>query len=195
MENLKKYWNDRYLSEDTGWDVGYITTPVKEYIDGLKDKTIKILIPGAGNSYEAEYLFRNGFENVFVLDIAASPLNNLKKRVPGFPEDHLICKDFFELQGHYDLILEQTFFCAIDPALRKKYAEKMYDLLQPNGKLVGVLFDDKLNSDKPPYGGSKEEYISYFRSLFDIRYFEKCYNSILPRAGKELFITLEKKKN
>ena len=28
-------WNDRYLSNNTGWDVGYITTPLKDYFDQL----------------------------------------------------------------------------------------------------------------------------------------------------------------
>ena len=52
----QSYWNNRYLENDFGWDTGSITTPLKTYIDGLTDKSLKILIPGAGNSYEAEYL-------------------------------------------------------------------------------------------------------------------------------------------
>ena len=35
----------------------------------------------------------------------------------------------------------QTFFCAIDPSDRKKYADKIYTLLKENGKLAGVLFN------------------------------------------------------
>ena len=52
-----EYWNTRYVENDFGWDAGEITTPLKTYFDQLKDKSLKILIPGAGNSYEAEYLF------------------------------------------------------------------------------------------------------------------------------------------
>ncbi len=47
----ENYWTNRYKIESTGWDIGYASTPLKEYIDQLSDKTIRILIPGAGNAY------------------------------------------------------------------------------------------------------------------------------------------------
>ena len=188
-----KYWNDRYLHDDFSWDVGYVSTPLKVYFDQLQNKELKILIPGAGNAYEAEYLVNNGFSNVYVCDIASEPLKNLQERCPVFKSEHLLLIDFFELNNiRFDLIIEQTFFCALDPSLRKKYFEKMYSLLNPQGKLVGLLFDDALNTDKPPFGGSKEEYLGYFTSLFKINSFDSCYNSIKPREGRELFINLVK---
>ena len=187
------FWESRWRSGLTGWDAGSITTPLKEYIDQLDNKELKILIPGAGNGYEAEYLFSMGFQDVSLIDIAKTPLENVKRRIPEFPVQNLVNKDFFELRDSYDLILEQTFFCAIDPALRHKYAEKMYSLLRQNGKLVGVLFDIPLNADQPPFGGSREEYLKYFDPLFEVDVFEDCYNSIKPRAGNELFMILRKR--
>jgi thiopurine S-methyltransferase len=187
------YWTQRYLNDDAGWDTGSITTPLKDYINQLKDKNIRILIPGAGNAYEAEYLFRKGFPNVHIIDLSEEPLNNFQKRLPDFPSENLLKGDFFEHDQQYDLIIEQTFFCAIDPALRQQYAGKMHSLLNAGGKLVGVLFNDKLNSDKPPFGGSKEEYVIYFEKGFELKVFETCYNSIKPRAERELFVILLKK--
>jgi SAM-dependent methyltransferase len=189
----KDYWTSRYTENETGWDLGEISTPLKEYIDQLNDKNISILIPGAGNAYEAEYLFKNGFKNVTVIDLSEEPLKNIKKRIPDFPQANLIAGDFFEHQQQYDLILEQTFFCAINPSLREAYAKKMHDLLRKNGKLVGVLFNDVLNVDKPPFGGNKEEYISHFKPHFNFKRFDTCYNSIKPRENRELFIHFEKK--
>ena len=55
----KTYWDDKYADNKTGWDIGYISSPLKSYIDQIKNKEISILIPGAGNAYEAEYLFNN----------------------------------------------------------------------------------------------------------------------------------------
>ena len=141
MQLSSEYWNTRYIENDFGWDAGDITTPLKTHFDQLKDKSIKILIPGAGNSYEAEYLFNNGFKNVFVLDFAEAPLKNIKERCKDFPSEQLIQNDFFKHSEQYDLIIEQTFFCAIDPKLRADYAKHMHALLKPKGKLVGVLFD------------------------------------------------------
>ncbi len=187
-----KYWNDRYLSNELGWDVGHVSPPLKNYVDQLTDKSMKILIPGAGNSYEAEYLFNNGFKNVFLCDYAEKPLKNFSERVPNFPKEQLLQVNFFDLKGHsFDLILEQTFFCALNPNLRSNYFQKMKELLSPNGQLVGVLFNDPMNTDKPPYGGNQLQYYSYFKNMFKIKTFEKCYQSVPERAGRELFINLQ----
>ena len=188
-----KYWNNRYLNDDFSWDIGDVSTPLKAYIQQLNDSDLKILIPGAGNSYEAEFLFSLGFQNVYVLDFAEAPLQNIKKRIPNFPNHQLIQKNFFDHHGQYDLIFEQTFFCAINPSLRKQYAQHMLELLKPNGKLVGLLFNDVLNIDKPPFGGNKLEYQTLFSPLFDIKLMEPTYNSIKPREGRELFVMMQPK--
>ena len=188
------YWNTRYQANDIGWNIGYPSTPIKTYIDQLTDKSIKVLIPGAGNSYEAEYLWENGFKNIYVLDIAKTPLDNFKRRVPDFPNTQLLHLNFFDLDISFDLILEQTFFCALNPVLRTKYAQKMYELLRHNGKLVGLLFDFELTEQGPPFGGSRVEYINIFEPFFDIKVLEASTNSIKPRDNKELFFIFEKLK-
>jgi methyl halide transferase len=194
----ENYWTNRYKDKSTGWDIGYPSEPLKMYIDQLIDKNIHILIPGAGNAYEAEYLYAQGFTNIFVMDISPIPLQNFIDRNPHFPKEQLIEANFFEHKGNYDLIIEQTFFCSFEPtkANRNSYGEHMSKLLNPNGKLVGVWFDIPLiegNMDKRPFGGSKEEYLGYLSPFFTVRTFETCYNSIRPRAGQELFGIFEKK--
>ena len=47
-----EYWNTRYLQNMTGWDIGHTSTPIKDYIDQLTDRDLKILITEAGNAYE-----------------------------------------------------------------------------------------------------------------------------------------------
>lgn len=188
----KKYWENRYQKQETGWDAGAITTPLKEYIDQLKNKELKILIPGAGNGYEFDYLVTNGFKNVTVIDIAEQPIINLKKRNPKFIEN-FIQADFFDLSEKFDLIVEQTFFCALNPELRHDYVTKMHSILNENGKMAGLLFDFPLTEVGPPFGGSKEEYLSLFSDTFIIKKLEKAYNSIKPRKDKELFFIFEKK--
>lgn len=189
----KDFWEERYKNEQTGWDIGEVSTPIKEFIDQLKDKELKILIPGAGNSYEAEYLFCKGFKNIHVLDLASKPLQNLKKRIPEFPFENLYQTNFFQHSGEYDLILEQTFFCALEPKIRASYAEKMAELLEPNGIITGVLFNFEFKNDGPPFGGSTDEYLTYFSPYFEIEILEECYNSIPPRDGNELFFKFRKK--
>ncbi len=190
----KKFWKQKYNKNKTGWDIGYASTPLQIYFEQLTsaDKNISILIPGGGNGYEAEFLCRMGFNNVHLLDIVKQPLKNLHKRLPNFPEKNLINADFFKHQGNYDIIIEQTFFCALDPQLRKEYAKKMHELLADNGKLVGLLFDFPLTDQGPPFGGSKQEYLDTFSGLFAIKVMEKSYNSIKERSGMEQFIIFEK---
>ena len=151
-----------------------------------------ILLPGAGNGYEASWMHEQGFTQLTVIDLAPSPLEAIKKRTPGFPEEHLIQGDFFNHRGQYQLILEQTFFCALLPHQRQDYAQKMYELLAPGGFLVGLLFNFPLTAEGPPFGGDIDEYRALFSPLFNIHTLEPCYNSIKPREGKELFFIFEK---
>ncbi|MBL4593477.1 MAG: methyltransferase domain-containing protein [Flavobacteriales bacterium] len=193
MTSTKKFWDKRYQDNDIGWDVGEITTPLKTYFNQLEDKLLSILIPGAGNSYEAEYLHKLGFTNVIVVDIAPTVIDKLKKRVPDFPTPHIINMNFFDLTGQFDLIIEQTFFCAINPSLRANYAKQAHHLLKPNGKIVGLMFNAPLNETHPPYGGDCKEYHSYFNPYFDIQTMEEAYNSIESRAKREVFVKMVKK--
>lgn len=193
MELNSNYWEERYKNNETGWNVGKITTPIKDYIDQLEDKTLQILIPGAGNGYEFEYLILNGFEQSFVVDFAPTPLQNIKKRMPYLDEKQLIQSDFFELNGQYDLVIEQTFFCALEPKLRTAYVQKMKSLLKPKGKIAGLFFQFPLTEAGPPFGGSIEEYKKLFENDFKIITLETAYNSIKPREEKEVFFIFEKK--
>ncbi|EPR72598.1 hypothetical protein ADIWIN_2383 [Winogradskyella psychrotolerans RS-3] len=189
----QEYWEECYETNKTGWNVGYTSTPLKTYFDQLKDKTVKILIPGAGNSYEAEYLWNNGFKNLYILDFAQQPLHNFNERIPEYPKAQLLNFDFFECDDSYDYIFEQTFFCALHPSIRKHYVEKMYHLLKPKGKLIGLFFNFELTEDGPPFGGSLTEYKSLFENKFHLNVLEPSINSIKERQGNELFFIFEKK--
>lgn len=188
----KEYWEERYKSNEIGWDVGEITTPLKEYIDQIENKRLKILIPGAGNGHEFDYLIEKGFTNITVIDIAEQPLETLKKRNPKYMKN-FIQGDFFDFDKTFDLIIEQTFFCALNPEMRTKYVTQMHSILEKNGKIAGVLFDFPLTEVGPPFGGSKEEYINLFSKKFNLKTLERAYNSIKPRKDRELFFIFEKK--
>jgi len=207
------YWDDRYRQNDTAWDMGQVSPPLQAYFEQLKDSSISILIPGCGNSYEAAWLLQQGFSSITLIDIAEQLVARLREkfreyiRPPSTPADdqtipstprsamhpplHLLAGDFFAHTGQYDLIIEQTFFCALDPSLRQDYVAKMIELLKPGGKLVGLLFDREFTGG-PPFGGNAAEYRRLFEKRFSIRSLAPCYNSIRPRAGTELFFIVRK---
>lgn len=194
MKNLdQQFWDERYASGKTGWDIGYASTPLTTYIDQLHDPNINMLIPGAGNGYEVVYLLKKGFKNLTVIDISASAINNIAGKLPEGHSVKLIRGDYFDHLGMYDVILEQTFFCALLPGLRKEYVSHSHSLLKDQGYIVGLLFNTIFNREGPPFGGSQEEYRALFQKIFNIRYCDPCYNSIPPRAGSELFIKFIKK--
>lgn len=184
----ENYWNSRYLNKETAWDLRQVSPPLLAYINQLKDKHIAILIPGCGNAYEAKYLAEQGFTNITLIDIAESLVQDLQLKLKDFDTIKILHQDFFNHEGVYDLILEQTFFCALNPKLRIAYVQKMYSLLKPQGKLVGVLFNRNFEADGPPFGGTKEEYEQLFSKYFHLQTLELCYNSFSKRAGTELFI-------
>jgi SAM-dependent methyltransferase len=180
------YWDQRYLDGDTGWDTGGPSPALITYFGQIADRSIPILIPGCGNGYEVGWLLENGFTDITVIDV--SPV--LTARLRPAPHLTILTGDFFELKGQYGLIVEQTFFCALDPSLRAAYIAKMQDLLVPGGKLMGLLFDRDFTGG-PPFGGHREEYTALLAGPFTIRRLEPCYNSIKPRAGSELFFIAE----
>jgi len=193
MNLNQDYWNNRYLDKNNPWDVAAPTPPLQRYIDNLKNKDLRILIPGAGFGHEAIYLFQQGFYNTYICDWSEEVLRQIKERHPQFPTENMICGDFFKMEMEFDLVLEQTFFCAIDPSLRSAYAEKMNSLLSSEGKLVGLLWSENFEKAGPPFGGTAEEYRNTFSPYFDILEMELSPHSIKPRLGRELFVQFSKK--
>ena len=142
MQQLdQNFWNTRWIHGQTGWDIGYASPVIVDYFQKIEDKNAAILIPGCGNAYEAEALKQFGFTNITLLDISNEAVKRLNEKFEPDSGIQVICTDFFLHQGSYDFIVEQTFFCALHPKLREKYVQKMYDLLKPEGKLVGLLFN------------------------------------------------------
>jgi len=143
----RNYWDTQYKSNATGWDLGEVSPPIKAFIDTLEDKNSAILIPGCGNSYEAEYLLKLGFSNVTVIDIAPALVERLRQKFANNTNIKIVLGDFFEHQGKYDWVIEQTFFCALPPTMRQKYVWKMHRLLLNNGKLIGLLFNKTFDTN------------------------------------------------
>ncbi|MGG5508149.1 MULTISPECIES: methyltransferase domain-containing protein [unclassified Myroides] len=189
----KKYWEDRYNKQEATWNAKAITTPLKAYIDQLTMLDAHILVPGLGHGHELLYLHRQGFSQSVGLDFTAVAFEETAKVHADFPVNHVVIGDFFEHRGRYDLILEQTFFCSLPVDKRKAYVKQMHALLQPHGKLVGVLFDAVFEQDTPPFGGNEQTYRQLFEPYFTIEVMERAYNSIKPRQNRELFIILKKK--
>ncbi|MFN0290418.1 methyltransferase domain-containing protein [Pedobacter helvus] len=189
----QSFWNSRWQNQQTGWDIGMASPAIIAYMAQYLNKNAAILIPGCGNAHEANWLLENGFTNITLIDIAPKAVAMLKAKYDKTPVINVILGDFFEHTGQYDLIIEQTFFCAIDPKLREKYVAQSSALLKPKGKIIGLLFSIDFERNGPPFGGNTSEYQALFEKHFSIKAIENCYNSIKPRANTEVFINFVKK--
>jgi len=193
----QSYWEIRWQRGETGWDMRQASPPLINYalqISPEKRSQTQVLIPGCGNGHEALTLAEAGFAGLTLLDIAPTAVAAIQEQLdaqpPAYPA-RVLCTDFFEHADRYDLVLEQTFFCALDPVLRAAYAQKMFDLLNPGGKLAGVWFDRTFEGG-PPFGGNVLEYKKLFAPFFRLHTVAPCYNSIPARAGSEVFMILER---
>jgi len=189
------FWNIRYQNNQTGWDVGEISNPIKKWFNNQENKKINILVPGAGVGYEVKYGFENGFENIFYMDFSSRAADLFKEICPLFPKKQILIGDFFSLKTplFFDVIIEQTFFCAIDPVLRPNYVKKTKEILKENGKIIGLLFNREFATNGPPFGGTEKEYRRLFNSKFNFKKFENSLLSSLPRKEYEFWIELIKK--
>ncbi|ARN76571.1 SAM-dependent methyltransferase [Nonlabens spongiae] len=188
----KHYWTQRYQQDDTPWQLSHASAPLKHVISQIEDKNCSILIPGAGNSRDASYLLQQGFTNVHILDFAEPALESLQQQIES-DEITLHLEDFFDHEGSYDFILEQTFFCALESRFRESYPKKCHDLLKSDGAIKGVLFQFESDRTEPPYGGNAEEYRRLFSPFFEIKSMENCEISEPDRRGRELLIHFLKK--
>lgn len=190
-------WNERYLTRDTPWD---LSGPTPEFARLAKDGIFhgRVLVPGGGRGYDAALLAQAGCE-VHLVDFAPAALEAAKAeatRTDAAVRFH--CRDFFELpdlsehRGRYDVILEYTFYCAVDPQLRPAYARAAADLLRPGGLLAALFFPTAMDKEGPPFIVSREEVERLFAPYFELR-FEAPQASVKPRAGRE-FLGLFRRK-
>ncbi len=183
----REFWDQRWQEGQTGWDIGNIAPAMREYIDGHISPTSSILIPGCGSAHEAAYMLNRGYSDIHLLDISPTACSRLQKEFEGQPVT-VHCYDFFEHQGSYDHVMEQTFFCAIDPSLRERYVEHVATLLEDGGSVFGLLFDVDFEKKGPPFGGSRTDYIPLFQKYFEEVNIEATDKSIEPRQGTEVFL-------
>ncbi|MEM9245793.1 MAG: methyltransferase domain-containing protein, partial [Cyanobacteria bacterium P01_F01_bin.153] len=87
-------------------------------------------------------------------------------------------------QGQFDLIIEHTCFCAINPEQRPDYVESMASLLKPEGILVGVFFTHN-RPGGPPFGTNEAEVLEVFLPKFKQESWQFSEHSIGRRKGDE----------
>ncbi|MCO5142494.1 MAG: TPMT family class I SAM-dependent methyltransferase [Oligoflexia bacterium] len=193
-------WNDHYLEGITPWD---LQGPCPQILEFTKEpwfsSTASILLPGAGRGHDAIALASMG-HNVSAVDFAPGAIKALLQQAKEKKQNvHVFQRDFFSLSNdpfhkeRYDIIIEYTFFCAIDPKLRANYIKLAHQLLRPNGYFAGIFFPTTNDKEPPPFVVDREEVLSLFKEGFTGEICEPNI-SIKPRKGREFLGIFKKTK-
>lgn len=189
-------WQRHYDEDDLGWDLGQVAPP---FVSLLESNTIfpcKTLVPGCGRGHEVIFLAENGFD-VTAVDYSIGAVNHLNSAVSERQlNTRVLNLDFFELDsthnGLYDLLIEQTFFCAISPSQRPLYVETVARALKKGGMIAGLFYHTGQEGG-PPFNTTLEDIIEHFSGSFEIRELAQAENSAEQRKDKEWLAILVKK--
>ncbi|HEY9900527.1 MAG TPA: methyltransferase domain-containing protein [Pantanalinema sp.] len=182
------YWETSYLEKRTPWDLGGPTPVFARLISEAAVPAGRLLIPGAGRGHDAIAFARAGF-SVTTVDVSPTACAELRAEAEAAGVAiEVLTADFFTFSpdAPFDAVLEYTFFCAIDPAMRPAYRDRMERLIRPGGLLFGLFFPlDRQEEDGPPFPVRLDEVEALFGAAFTLERSELPFDSIKPRALNE----------
>lgn len=192
----KQDWQKHYDEGDLRWDLGEASPPFVRLWQEKKLRPGKTIIPGCGCGHEVVFFSERGFD-VTGVDFSPGAVTHLTQRLSqkGL-HANVLHKDFFELEAAhdscYDLMLEQTFFCAVAPSARPLYVETVSRILKKNGLLVALFYETN-GIGGPPFHTAHTDIPGLFCGSFFIEHLEKTPHSIERRKHREWLGILRKK--
>ena len=177
-----EFWEKRFRENFTPWDAGRVPSDLERYLRNAGRR--RVLIPGCGSGYEVRAFATAGHE-VLAVDFAPAAVERAQ-RVLGPLSDRVRLADFFEsdLGLPYDLVYERAFLCSLPRPLRPRYAERVAQLLAPQGRIAGFFFFED-GERGPPFGLKSGELESLLSERFEQIEDKPVSDSIPIFAGKE----------
>lgn len=191
-----------------------VQNTVKDRGDLVGQRRKTALVPGCGKGYDVLLLASLGYD-AYGLEVsekaveaavvnASQTYDKYKDASAGEGKSDaggrytFICGDFFsdawlvdsalnDREMKFDFIYDYTFFCALPPVLRHKWAARQSQLLSKEGRLVCLEFplykDPKTGG--PPFGMNAETYVAHLsRPGVELKYDEAGY----PEGREEEFV-------
>ncbi len=191
-------WEERYQNEQFGWDAGAPAPALVDWCADCDTRYDKVAAVGLGTGYDLQPLSTIA-DTVIGLDFAQSAKTRFEELVlPQIKHEdlHYLLTDFFSYDPKvgFNLIWDYTFFCAIEPSERGKWADTMARLIRPGGILLALIFPVVEKEGGPPFAVIPEEVHALLSSNFEL------IDSVAPktshpgREGKE-FITQYRRKS
>lgn len=192
----ENFWSDIYRgSENPGWNLETAAEALKDMLPRIKLPRSRILVLGCGAGHDAALFAREG-HIVTAVDFSKEAIQKAKQKYSQHHNLQFLEKNVFELpadwKNSFDLVIEHTCYCAINPQSRGELAKIWHQLLAQKGQLMGVFFAMEARKG-PPFGGTEWELRERLRKNFDFLFWGRWRNSIPQRQGRELFVLAQKK--
>jgi len=201
--NNSAYWQKRYEERRDGWDLGKAAPPLANFFEShiMPPPPARVVVPGCGRGYEVLRLAQLGYE-VIGVDFAQDAIDAGKRaaKTQQLTTAAFAARDFFvfaaepQYRGYFDVAVEHTCYCAIDPVRRGAYADALLSVLRPGGLFVGLFWDCGF-AGGPPFSTDQEELHKRFGPRFPGGGFEPASGSVSPRAGQEILVWGYRPKN
>ncbi len=190
-----EYWSDRYQQGKDGWELKGPSPVIVEGVPAILEKHVSIknvIVPGCGRGHDAHWLASQGNWDVVGLDFApeavaaARTLYETDLEVAqrlGYEQADVFAyaKDN---PGRFDLWVDHTFLCAIDPKMRDRYMQAAANCTKMGGYFVGVIFATGKTSG-PPWHCDPTEIADLAQPYFEVHSITKSEASVANRQGRE----------
>ena len=180
-----EFWEEKWTTSTTFWDKGESTPGLKYAVDNGYFKG-HALVPGCGSGYDVEYLANHGYQATG-LDISPTCIKKCKDIYNGLENANFICADFFNHVEQYDSAFDYTFFCAIDPAMRKAWGQAYSKLIKSGGAIIILMFPlAEMAAVGPPHTATFDAYKESLPDFELIKLFDmESIGSFPKRKGFE----------
>ena len=189
--NEPGHWETMYADHRDGWELGEPPPPLVRAAAWLPP-SVRALVIGCGRGHEVRLLANLGWDQIVGVDFAATAIADAERLTPPELAPRITWRrdDLFAIADHgiFDLVLEHTSFCAIDPGRRAEWFAVMHRVVRPGGALLG-LFYPHARPGGPPFGGTSEEIERLATEAgFALLRVEVPPDSIARRKGDELLV-------
>lgn len=196
--NTPEYWDNVYREDAPNgaprWDIGGPAPPIVRMLAGglcPVEPPASVLVPGCGTGHEAAHLAALG-HNVVGVDWAESGVAAARDRLAPWPHAAVEQADFFSLPeradfaGGFDLVVEHTFFVAIDPSRRTEYAAVVEACLRRReGWYLGLFYNHRRPGGPPWDADADAVRAAFARPGWQLVHWEMPEDSTPHRQGKE----------
>jgi len=193
--STSKMWSHIYQTEEPRWDLGAPHPAFVNILPQIKLPKSRIAVLGCGRGHDAAFLAEAG-HFVTAFDFSEEALTAAREKYSNIKNLNFVQADAFKLPekyiGAFDVVVEHTFYCAVDPDRRDEVMNVWRKLLIPNGFVLGIFFV-MFKRMGPPWGGTEWELRRRFDKYFRFLYWTRWHHSPGSREHREIAIYMQKR--